>query len=132
MSAEMPVITFYSFKGGAGRTVCTANFTAAFAKQIGASKDAQVLLVDMDLDSAGMTMMLKCADKIDSYSAAKLFTGLYSVRVKDERNALFEHGLLDVSETMLMGPRSVLFLGTEVAPRTSVPVKDNSRGWLVI
>ena len=53
-----PVISLYSFKGGAGRTLCTANLVGLLAREIAASKDAPIVLLDMDLDSAGLTIML--------------------------------------------------------------------------
>jgi cellulose biosynthesis protein BcsQ len=119
MSVATPVICFYSFKGGAGRTVCTANFTSALAKQVDASEKAPVLLIDMDLDSAGMTMMMDYATNVGPYTSAGLVAGTINVRVRDDREELFSTGLHDISETMRAGFRSVLFLATDVAPRYS-------------
>ncbi len=55
---EPKVISFYSFKGGAGRTVCTANFAGTYARHIKATPERPILLMDMDLDSAGLTILL--------------------------------------------------------------------------
>ena len=48
----------YSFKGGAGRTETTANLTPFLAKRLGATPENPLRLMDFDLDSAGLTMML--------------------------------------------------------------------------
>lgn len=44
------VVTFYSYKGGVGRTMALVNTAAAFAQQ-----GLRVLLVDFDLEAPGMT-----------------------------------------------------------------------------
>lgn len=52
------VISFYSFKGGAGRTVCVANIAGYLAQALNATAEKPLLVIDMDLDSAGLTMLL--------------------------------------------------------------------------
>ena len=47
--AEGKIVTFYSFKGGAGRTMALANVAWILA-----SNGFKVLVVDWDLDSPGL------------------------------------------------------------------------------
>ena len=61
----MKLISFYSFKGGAGRTVCTANLVPLLGRLLGASKKTPMLVIDMDLDSAGLTHILEMHSKFD-------------------------------------------------------------------
>ena len=55
----MKVIAFYSYKGGSGRTVVTANLVPLLVKELGATKENPILVIDMDMDSAGLTHVFK-------------------------------------------------------------------------
>ena len=54
----MKTITFYSYKGGAGRSSTTLNTLPYLVESFKASADTPILVLDMDLDSAGMTYLL--------------------------------------------------------------------------
>lgn len=54
----MKTITFYSYKGGAGRSSTTLNTLPYLVQSFHASASAPILVLDMDLDSAGMTYLL--------------------------------------------------------------------------
>ena len=54
----MTTVTFYSYKGGAGRSSTTLNTLPYLVKTLGADAKHPILLLDMDLDSAGMTYLL--------------------------------------------------------------------------
>lgn len=54
------VITFYSYKGGAGRSSTTLNTLPFLVDTLHADEKHPLLLIDMDLDSAGMTYLLGC------------------------------------------------------------------------
>lgn len=58
----MLTVSFYSFKGGAGRSTTCLNTIPYLCEQLGADKDNPLLLLDMDLDSAGMTYLLNQED----------------------------------------------------------------------
>jgi MinD-like ATPase involved in chromosome partitioning or flagellar assembly len=49
----VPKLMMYSFKGGAGRTVTTANVAYILASELG----RRVLLIDMDVESAGTSLV---------------------------------------------------------------------------
>jgi|GEM_PF-4931146 len=61
----MKIVTLYSFKGGAGRTVCTANLIPLLAKKMGATNKTPMLVIDMDIDSAGLTHILEQYPKFE-------------------------------------------------------------------
>jgi tetratricopeptide (TPR) repeat protein/Mrp family chromosome partitioning ATPase len=50
------IITFYSFKGGSGRSMSLANLAVLFAKQAGGRK---VLMIDWDLEAPGLQEFFK-------------------------------------------------------------------------
>ena len=52
--------TFYSYKGGSGRTTTLVNTTKHLAEILNASKEHPILLVDADLESAGLTYFFNC------------------------------------------------------------------------
>ena len=54
----MKTITFYSYKGGAGRSSTTLNTLPYLVEAMDASASSPIILLDMDLDSAGMTYLL--------------------------------------------------------------------------
>ena len=61
--------TFYSYKGGSGRTTTALNTVLHLAQKTNASPEHPILLVDADLESAGMTYYFDMTNK---------FTGLFT------------------------------------------------------
>ncbi len=59
----MKITTFFSYKGGSGRSTTCFNTLPFLATYLGASKDYPILLIDMDIESAGMTYLLNQQDK---------------------------------------------------------------------
>lgn len=55
-------ITFHSYKGGSGRSSTTLNTIPYLAEALGADAEHPILLLDLDIDSAGMTYLLGKAD----------------------------------------------------------------------
>ena len=58
--------TFYSYKGGSGRTTTLLNTTKHLAEILNASKEHPILLVDADLESAGLTYFFGCEKKFST------------------------------------------------------------------
>ncbi len=113
----MKTITFYSYKGGAGRSSTTLNTLPYLVQSMHATATNPILLLDMDLDSAGMTYLLQS----DVY-----FKGRYDVKkfLKGEENwseaaapKLAEHELykkfLPVGELLGVENNAVMFLGVD-------------------
>lgn len=53
--SETKCYTFYSYKGGSGRSTATINTLKHLIKELNVSKENPVLLIDADLESAGLT-----------------------------------------------------------------------------
>lgn len=78
MSAK--AYTFYSYKGGSGRTTTAVNTVKHLADVMGANSKNPILLVDADLESAGLTYFFNCEMRFtslfdDSIHTNKIFGG---------------------------------------------------------
>lgn len=121
----MKTVTFYSYKGGAGRSSTTLNTLPYLVKSLKASASAPILVLDMDLDSAGMTYLLG----LDIH-----FKGRYDVKsflMGDEtwsENSVgslaaheFYQKFVPVGEILGVDNEAVMFLGVDDAK----PVDNN-------
>ncbi len=54
----MKTLAFFSYKGGSGRTSLIYNTIPFLVKKLGADEKHPIILVDMDLDSAGLSYIL--------------------------------------------------------------------------
>ncbi len=67
-------ITFYSYKGGSGRSTTAINTVRALAKKMGACAEKPILLIDADIESAGLTYFLGQENSFcDSYTQSGTF-----------------------------------------------------------
>src|SRR5687767_604595 len=55
-------VLMYSFKGGAGRTVSTANIARVMAIESG----RRVAVIDLDVESAGLSVLFKIDRKVEN------------------------------------------------------------------
>lgn len=55
----MKTLAFFSYKGGSGRTSLIYNTIPFLVKKLGADEKHPIVLVDMDLDSAGLSFILE-------------------------------------------------------------------------
>lgn len=125
MSTDPRLVSLYSFKGGAGRTVCTANLVGMLAKEVNATPDHPLLLMDMDLDSAGLTIFLDQFHtfKNSPWNAAKILTGELDLGIRRYYENFFSEGMVDVSAMVGADLGTVKFIGAEIIGRDgSVPV----------
>src|SRR5882757_1983959 len=99
MTSSLKKICFYSFKGGAGRTVCTANITGRLSQRLGATREHPTLLLDLDLDSAGLTILLGQQKKFEDskWSTNELLQGEVALDVDPIREEFFNKQMVDVS-----------------------------------
>lgn len=65
--------TFFSYKGGAGRSTTCLNTLPFLANESGAGTKTPVLLLDMDIESAGMTYLLRMQDEFKGRFDVKEF-----------------------------------------------------------
>lgn len=59
----MAVISFFSYKGGSGRTTTTLNTLYYLIRKVHPTPAAPLVIIDADSDSYGMSMLLKNKDK---------------------------------------------------------------------
>lgn len=70
----MKIISCFSYKGGAGRSTLAYNVIPFLADALGASAEHPLVLVDMDIDSCGLTFLYNLADKVHpQYNVQHLF-----------------------------------------------------------
>jgi len=56
----MLTMSFFSYKGGSGRTSLLCNVMPFLAKKLNASPEHPIIIVDCDTESAGLTFLLGC------------------------------------------------------------------------
>lgn len=111
------IITFYSYKGGAGRSSTALNTLPYLVQTFNATPDRPLLLMDMDLDSAGMTYLLGLEDYFQTnFDVKTLISDPDSIRWTNEQTEdLASHPLLSkfmpVGRLLGVEDKSVLFLG---------------------
>jgi MinD-like ATPase involved in chromosome partitioning or flagellar assembly len=82
-------VQMYSFKGGAGRTVSTANIARVLASE----RKRRVLAIDMDVESAGLSVLFDVDDEVESrhHGAIQDILRGFFERRRDEEEADFDH-----------------------------------------
>ena len=68
--------TFYSYKGGSGRSTTAMNTVKHLIRELGASPDKPILMVDADLESAGLTFFFGLNEHISDIALTT--TGILS------------------------------------------------------
>lgn len=135
----MKKISFFSYKGGAGRSSLAYNTIPLIAEKLEATPENPILLLDLDIDSAGMTFLLQCGDLDENaYSVQDVIMGriLGLTRTPDDTPLSahpFFNNLIPVGDKFgLKGNnnRSILFLpiktGAEVSFKSSFDSATNS------
>jgi Mrp family chromosome partitioning ATPase len=62
-----PIVAFYGFRGGAGRTTALAHVAALFA-----ARHLHVVCVDLDLEAPGLHQVLACPEPEEGKGALAL------------------------------------------------------------
>ncbi|MCL2861594.1 MAG: hypothetical protein FWE22_04190 [Firmicutes bacterium] len=114
------ITTFFSYKGGAGRSSTCLNTLPYLATELNASKNAPILLIDMDWKSAGMTYLLdqektfrsKDRDDIIRYIKSQ---NTYSPKID---GSIFDHPIFKMfvpvgKKLGLKDDDAVMFLGVD-------------------
>lgn len=57
----MKKITFFSFKGGSGRTSLLYNTLPFLANELKASPEEPIVVIDLDIDSKGLSLLFEGA-----------------------------------------------------------------------
>ena len=88
----MRVFSFYSYKGGSGRTTTLLNTVRFLVDELGATPEKPILLVDADLESAGMTFYFNRDNKMlfsGNLSAYRIFEESQIFNDSNSRNIMF-------------------------------------------
>ena len=82
----MKKIAYFSYKGGAGRSSLAYNTIPLLADALNATAENPIVLIDLDVDSAGLTFLLGCHSNPDVYSTQDVVSGAMPGRLmnKDE------------------------------------------------
>lgn len=125
----MKVISVNSYKGGACRTTTCYNTIPYLAERMGASARRPIILLDLDLDSMGLTKLLSTHEFEQTYSANSLFDDSHIVN-ENFRDSGFDNVIdspyfkkyLPVGAKFGLGDnRAVLFLGADAKAK---PISD--------
>lgn len=68
----MIIVSFFSYKGGSGRSTTAWNTSYFLGKKLNASPKSPLIIIDMDIDSAGMTILLNAHQKKDKFTVQKM------------------------------------------------------------
>ena len=112
----MQTITFYSYKGGSCRSVTLLNVLPFLVEVFDANALEPILVVDMDLDSAGITALLQEDTHFQSGFDVKSllsdgFPGSNTKCANLRQHPFFQH-TVPVGERVGVDNDSILFLGT--------------------
>lgn len=110
-------ISFFSYKGGSGRSSALVNTVPFLARDLKADKDHPIVLLDMDIDSTGLTYLLHQSGQVDKHQTIQkiMMDGIpdgnnFQKRLQDH---LFFSGLLKVGEEFGFEAEAVLLLPAE-------------------
>lgn len=116
--------TFFSYKGGAGRSTTCLNTLPFLAEETGANTKAPILLLDMDIESAGMTYLLKMQDEFKGkFDVKELIKGDENWPQNSVGESVTEHPLYRYFKPVghklgLDNDNAVMFLGVDDSSNT--------------
>lgn len=114
----MTITTFFSYKGGAGRSTTCLNTIPFVAEREDAFSRAPLILIDMDIESAGMTYLLNQEDVFKGKNDVKIFLKNEEAWSSENNCELSEHPfyrwLVPVGKKLgLDDDYAVMFLGVD-------------------
>ena len=68
----MNTITFFSYKGGSGRSTLLYNTLPLLANALNATTDNPIVVVDLDIDSRGLSFLFNCGNTTTEYLTSTL------------------------------------------------------------
>ena len=100
------IISFFSYKGGAGRTSLLLNTLPLIAKELNASADEPIVVADLDIDSKGLSFLLDkyhlSVEEISDYHLYPIADNdtpqLSSDRLEYSLSNLFNYGFCTLDE----------------------------------
>lgn len=115
----MKVISFFSYKGGAGRSTLAYNIIPLLAaNHIKPSAESPMIVVDTDVDSCGMSYLLRADDKVTDTNCLQylLYNGVESKNCSSISEHPFFSQLIPVGNAFGYGINEAILL---------LPAKDN-------
>lgn len=114
----MNITTFFSYKGGAGRSTTCLNTIPFVAERETAFSRSPLILIDMDIESAGMTYLLNQQNTFKGKNDVKIFLKNEEAWSSDNTCDLDKHPfyqwLVPVGNQLgLEDDRAVMFLGVD-------------------
>lgn len=112
-------VTFFSYKGGAGRSTTCLNTLPLLAEECGAITSAPILLLDMDIESAGMTYLLGMQDEFKGkFDVKELIRGEENWPQNSVGESIVDHPLYKYFRPVgkklgLENDSAVMFLGVD-------------------
>jgi cellulose biosynthesis protein BcsQ len=119
MNSKLKIVTFHSYKGGAGRSSATLNTLPYLVEALEADKMSPILLLDMDLDSAGMTYLLDLDEHFQKEGVSDIKDFIKDEELWSERSTenLETHNLykkfVPVGEKLGVDNEAIVFLGVD-------------------
>lgn len=100
----MKNISFFSYKGGAGRTSLLYNTLPFLAEELGATENNPIIVLDLDLDSKGLTYLVNGNSNINAIQVLKGDTAISSARGGSLKTHPFFKQLCPIGELVGLSP----------------------------
>ena len=127
----MKTISCFSYKGGAGRSTLALNVVPFLAEKLNATPDQPLILVDLDVDSCGLTFLFDLANKprIATMNVQHLFGKGGSIPQAEEDEDIHDHsvlsGLFPVGEFFGFEDKAIVCLPARPQARLSETENGN-------
>lgn len=79
---DHPVVAFYGFRGGAGRTTALAHFAAALS-----ARDVSTVAIDLDVEAPGLDRVLDCPPLTEDVGTVALLRAAAQAETDEERSS---------------------------------------------
>jgi len=106
-------MSFFSYKGGAGRSTLALNVIPFLANALGADQDHPLIVVDMDIDSCGLTFLYNLHHNLDeNFNVQAMFGehGHIPVSNQSATNHNLFRNLMPIGGVYNKGDRDILCL----------------------
>ena len=91
--AERPIIAFYGFRGGSGRTTALTHIAATYS-----ARGRTVVAVDLDLEAPGLHTVLRCAEPDEGTGSLALLRAAEKVETSDAEELTLAPHLISSGE----------------------------------
>ena len=125
----METLAYFSYKGGSGRSSLLYNTIPFLAKKLKATPQRPLLILDMDIDSAGLTFLYSHKAQKAALYTQNIIAGSYPGRyscVEDIAAHPFFQALVGIGDVYGFEERSILFLPARTEGAISVEQDSNS------